>query len=413
MKKAAVCVLPTLLLFSIVFVDSMETVKDNPSPPFVISNGSAVFWEGLHGSACYRIPSIIESHKGTLLAFAVNRIDSCHDQSNHSLVLRRSTDQGKTWGPVITIKQGTPPCPGCTAAISSPSPVEVAKPGGFAILVIFETLNNPRNTSHGYDMQIWSLDDGLTWGNASKLRYPPLPNVGAMSGPAAGIQASNGDHEIYFPLRTLTGSEFLLISSDFGQTWKASTLSTALSECSIAFVPGSSESKILANCRPDKNHHRRQQLWTRAGEPIGNYTVDTSGVDPSCAGSIVASGGSMYTSHANMTTLRCRMTVQRSLDGGSTWDHGILVWPGPSGYSQLVPLRSGDIGLLFEAGDTRCHAWHFAQTIQYVRLPSADFGKFPYNHSPGIVSHSERANYMDDSRNTRPATPMCPGYQLD
>ena len=258
-----------LLLLSLLFLlgcsHAKKAIKDSPTPPLVIPNGSAVFWEGLHGSACYRIPSIIQSHKGTLLAFAVNRIDSCHDQSNHSLVLRRSLDQGITWGPVITIKQGTPPCPGCTAAISSPSPVEVAKPDGFAILVVYETLNNPRNTSHGYDMQIWSMDDGLTWGNASKLSYPPLSNVGAMCGPAAGIQASNGGHEIYFPLRTLHGLEFLLMSSDYGQTWKASALSTGLSECSIAFVPGSDESKILANCRPDSSHHRRQQLWTRAG----------------------------------------------------------------------------------------------------------------------------------------------------
>ena len=404
------CILQTLLPFFIVFAHSIKKIQDNPSPPFVIPNGSAVFWEGLHGSACYRIPSIIESHKGTLLAFAVNRIDSCHDQSNHSLVLRRSIDQGKTWGPVITIKQGTPPCPGCTAAISSPSPVEVSKPGGFAILVIFETLNNPTNASHGYDMQIWSLDDGLTWGNASKLWYPPLPNLGAMSGPATGIQASNGDREIYFPLRTLTGSEFLLISSDFGQTWKASTLSTALSECSIAFVPGSSEKKILANCRPDKDHHRRQQLWTRTGEPIGNYTVDTSGVDPSCAGSIVASGASMYTSHANTTSLRCRMAVQRSLDGGSTWDGGVLVWPGPSGYSQLVPLRSGDVGLLFEAGDTRTHAWHFAQTIQYVLVPPADRAPLHPHHPAIPASSGGHGDSSDDSLKTKAASPMCPGY---
>ena len=383
---------PVALIFAFFFGLSLAS-----DPPFVVPNGSVVFWEGLEGSACYRIPSIIQSHKRTLLAFAVNRIDSCHDQSNHSLVLRRSTDGGVSWGPVITIQRGDPPCANCTDAISSPSPVEVAKPdGSFAILVVFETLNNPTVRAHGYDMQIWSHDDGLSWVECSELVYPPLQNMGAMMGPAPGIQASNGAREIYFPLRTLHGFEFLLMSSDFGQSWTASNLTRGLSECSIAFIPGTFESKILANCRPDAEHHRRQQLWSRTGQPIGNISFDTSAVDPSCAGSIIATGTKMYTSHANTTTVRCRMIVQQSLNGGVTWDEGILIWPGPSGYSSLVALQgtSSGAGLLFEAGSINSHAWHFAQTIQYVQVPSTDV-----NISSPSLSPNGGENV---------GTPMCP-----
>jgi hypothetical protein len=33
------------------------------------------------------------------------------------------------------------------------------------------------------------------------------------------------------------------------------------------------------------------------------------------------------------------MTVKSSRDEGKTWSGGVSVWKGPSGYSQLVPLK--------------------------------------------------------------------------
>ena len=56
-----------------------------------------LFYPGLNGSKCYRIPSIIATHRGTLLAFAENRLGGCGDQGAHNLVLRRSEDGGASW----------------------------------------------------------------------------------------------------------------------------------------------------------------------------------------------------------------------------------------------------------------------------------------------------------------------------
>ena len=65
---------------------------------------------------------------------------------------------------------------------------------------------------------------------------------------------------------------------------------------------------------------------------------------------MIAAGGALYQSNAASTTSRSHMTVKKSLDGGETWDKGLLVHSGSSGYSQLVALRdSGELGLLFEA----------------------------------------------------------------
>ena len=85
-----------------------------------------VFYPGLGGSKCFRIPSIIQTSQGTLLAFSENRVSDCGDNgAHHDLVARRSSDQGKTWGDMITVRKGTVPCKNCPAAISNPNPVEV------------------------------------------------------------------------------------------------------------------------------------------------------------------------------------------------------------------------------------------------------------------------------------------------
>ena len=46
-----------------------------------------------------------------MLAFSENRITDCGDNGpHHDLVLRRSSDNGKTWGPMITVVHGKIPC---------------------------------------------------------------------------------------------------------------------------------------------------------------------------------------------------------------------------------------------------------------------------------------------------------------
>ena len=116
--------------------------------------------------------------QGTLLAFAENRINGCGDQGTHNLVVRRSTDMGRTWGELITVFKGVIPCPGCPAAVSNPNPVEVTLPNSTrAVLLAFDTMNNPSASHHGLDMTTWSFDDGLTWGRVSTMAYPPQKNV--------------------------------------------------------------------------------------------------------------------------------------------------------------------------------------------------------------------------------------------
>ncbi|MEN6384461.1 MAG: sialidase family protein, partial [Phycisphaerales bacterium] len=54
-------------------------------------------------SYCYRIPSMVRTNNGTLVAVAEGRETDCGDYGDVDIVVRRSTDNGNTWGNTILI----------------------------------------------------------------------------------------------------------------------------------------------------------------------------------------------------------------------------------------------------------------------------------------------------------------------
>ena len=196
---------------------------------------------------------------------------------------------------------------------------------------------------------MWSHDEGITWGAASPVAYPPQLNVGSLIGPAVGLQATDGT------LAFWVTSGFLAVSRDHGVSFEASehVRGEPPSECSIAFAADPSNSTLIMNCRSGKDHRRAQLYWHRL--PNGTYvstepTYPAQLTDPGCQGSILNAGnGTLYTSNAGSISARERMTIHRSDDQGGSWSAGLVLHEGPSAYSQLVRTRGG-IGVLFEAG---------------------------------------------------------------
>ena len=65
---------------------------------------TALFDTGYAGSRSYRIPSLVKTHMGTLIAGADQRTSVSNDAPNHiNFVIRRSADGGKTWEPLQTV----------------------------------------------------------------------------------------------------------------------------------------------------------------------------------------------------------------------------------------------------------------------------------------------------------------------
>src|SRR5215475_3854536 len=76
-----------------------------------------VYRAGEGGYHSYRIPAMIATKKGTLLAFCEGRRNSAADSGDIDTLLRRSFDNGKTWQPMqVVADMGTD-------TIGNPTPV--------------------------------------------------------------------------------------------------------------------------------------------------------------------------------------------------------------------------------------------------------------------------------------------------
>src|SRR3954470_9791695 len=93
-----------LLLLGYVLAPGRARCDDGPAEPSQVD----VFVAGRDGYHTFRIPSLLATPRGTLLAFCEGRKGSRGDSGDIDLVLRRSTDGGATWGPLRVIADDGP-----------------------------------------------------------------------------------------------------------------------------------------------------------------------------------------------------------------------------------------------------------------------------------------------------------------
>jgi sialidase-1 len=177
------------LLFSILLVSSCSVDAIEHTD---------VFTSGAGGYHTYRIPAAIVSAKGTVLAFCEGRKKSRSDTGDIDLVLRRSTDQGKTWGePRVVWDDGGNTC-------GNPCPVLDRDTGTLWLLLTWnagEIHESKVKPGFGLDSRrvfvTHSTDDGLTWAEPSDITTVAKNKAWSWyaTGPGAGIQLQHGAHK--------------------------------------------------------------------------------------------------------------------------------------------------------------------------------------------------------------------------
>ena len=156
-----------------------------------------VFKSGSNGYNTFRIPSIIKTKTGSLLAFAEGRKNNASDSGDIDIVIRRSEDNGKTWGDLIIIRDdGENVC-------GNPSPVLDKKTGNIFLLstwnlgrdtesmIINETSEDTRRI---YVMS--SRDGGISWSEPKEITKDVKKDnwTWYATGPVHGIQIQNGSY---------------------------------------------------------------------------------------------------------------------------------------------------------------------------------------------------------------------------
>lgn len=147
------------------------------------------------GYACFRIPSVVKTKDGTLLAFAEGRVLNCGDAADIDIVVKRSTDDGLTWSPLQVVNHGGGDTHG------NPAPIVDRRTGR---VLLAETYNTGRTDSASCSVPCdrtphlqYSDDDGLTWSQPRDLSdeiLPPTWNSWYATGPVHGIQLTRGRH---------------------------------------------------------------------------------------------------------------------------------------------------------------------------------------------------------------------------
>jgi sialidase-1 len=326
-----------------------------------------VFTGGKDGYPAYRIPSLITTKNGTLLAFAEARA-SLRDHAENDIVLKRSPDNGKTWSPLQVVAEDG------ANALGNPTAVLVRETGH--VLLMYQRY------AKGFDEHKaepglegphicrtfvqHSDDNGSTWSKATDVTASvkrPTEVTSTATGPGIGIELARGPHagRILMPFNQGPYGKwkvYAAISDDRGATWhygKTAPESGKGFANEVQFVE-LRDGSVMLNARNQGGAKLRKNSISRdGGETWSQLRDDPALIEPQCQASIlrhpdggVSTRDVFLFSNPATQTGRSNGVVRLSRDEGKTWPASRLLYAGGFGYSCLASLPDGSVGCLFE-----------------------------------------------------------------
>ncbi len=329
------------------------------------------------GSPFYRIPALEVTTRGTVIAAYDARATLSDLPGNIAVVVRRSSDNGRTWGTPIYARRDTAPL-----GFGDPSFV-VDRETGRIFLFYASSVRQGFFGSHaGNDERdpdilqadvSWSDDDGLTWTHrrlTKAIKKPEWASLFASSG--AGIQLRYGPHkgrliQQYAVRAGTTHFAASAMSDDHGATWRmGAPVGPGADENKVVEL---SDGRLMLNSRAKP--YRKVASSSDGGETWIGWRDEPQLIDPANNGGIIrhspdASARArearwLLFSNTEHAADRRNLTVKLSCDDGGTWPEKVVVDSGPSAYSTIARLGDGALGVLYERGPY--------QTIRFVRMP--------------------------------------------
>jgi sialidase-1 len=355
---------------------------------FAQSKRVAVFVSGTEGHKSYRIPAIIGLPDKELLAFCEGRVHGAGDFGDINIVMKRSSDGGKTWNALQTIVDAD------SLQAGNPAPVvdvdDPAYPKG-RIFLFYNTGNNHEGEvrkGHGL-REVWyktSTDNGTTWSDpvniTLQVHRPRQPEVNTAynfvedwrsyaNTPGHAMQFQNGKYKgrIFVAANHSAGDPqkqfmdykaFGFYTDDHGKTFHIGA---------DVNLPGGNESmatelsndKLMMNSRNQKGDVRARiiSISSDGGASWDTTYFDKNLVDPVNQGSILTIGkkkGKNIIAFCNADDAKRRdnLTLRISYDEGKTWSKNYRIDKSAEGkndftaYSDIVLISKKQIGVLYE-----------------------------------------------------------------
>ncbi|MFF9197557.1 exo-alpha-sialidase [Streptomyces sp. NPDC014779] len=348
--------------------------------------GSVPYTAGSGGYAVYRIPAVVRTPAGTLLAFAEGRVlHGAGDSGAVDLVLRRSADGGCTWGPLSVVAAGHGDTRGNPAPVVDPASGDVVllSSGNAGTATESAVLQGLVDAADGRRVYVQrSTDDGRSFSpprdvTASVKRpdwrwYATGPGhaLALGQGRHAGRLVVPADHSAAPPPGSPdTGREprhygaHALLSDDGGRTWRIGATDATYdgwinsNETTAAELPDGS---LFLSTRDQLGAAPGHRSAARSHD--GGASLDRPfAPQPALATVPVVQGSLLYVSVLGRPGLllfsapsrpdrRAAATLWTSTDGGRTATPALTLSPRPAAYSDLVRVDEETIGVLYETG---------------------------------------------------------------
>ena len=302
--------------------------------------------------ACYRIPAIISTTKGTLIAAIDERVESCNDLRDNkdiNIVIRRSEDNGQTWSAIRTIVDYP-----YGESASDPSMILDQDTGEVFLFYNYMDLKTAPN-QYLFKV-IKSTDHGKSWSTPLDITSQIAPensqNDFQFITSGKGIQTSSGT--LLHTLVNLDKGLFVFGSDDHGKSWYL--INTPISPGDESKIVELADGSWMINSRVNKSGLRYVHKSSNKGQSWETQ-ADSTLIDPACNASIIRynfenNGENLLLfSNPSSRDKRENLSVKISYDEGKSWKHSKVITPEMSAYSTLCVLNNGEIGLFYEADD--------------------------------------------------------------
>lgn len=349
--------------------------------------GVAVRKAGDDGVNTFRIPGLITTDRGTLVAVYDNRYTSSGDlPGNIDVAMSRSTDGGKTWEVMkVIMDMGAPHDQN---GIGDPSILFDPITKKLWVAALWSKGNHsiagsgpglsPDET--GQFVLVNSSDDGVTWSapiNITAQVKDPAWKI-LFQGPGRGIAMQDG--KLVFPAQywTVASTPYstLVYSSDHGASWQRGG-SGAKSNTTESQVVETTPGTLMLNMRDNRGSFRSVATTTNMGTTWTEHSTSYNTLpDPVCMGSLIKAKVNvsgvlkdvLFFSNPNTSSGRYNITIKASLDLGQTWlpANQLLIDERTCyGYSCLTKVDDNTIGILYEG----------TKDLYFVKIPVSDIIK--------------------------------------